>query len=583
MTIAVLCQAGELETAYRQAKAALAERPHSAFSQADMHLVVLTCLKKYASQTDVRTSARWVRQLAALNLPPHPGRDEQLYWEMRKLLAALAKRQDPPLADIAELLRALPTVTVAVRPSLGRSVLLKAVLKFQEQLPAAWWAWWNLDLLRPEDYVKEPFTPPGEAKAIGLPALAETAFGAYAKSLEKQLLAATPDRPETRLAALALLPRLEALATEHPHYGWLPYRRAKLLLALGDTAAALPTLRPIVRQKSNEYWAWQLLAETLKPTDAAAALACYYRAAQCPSEELYLGKVRENLAAMLHGAGHFGLAQEQLRRLAQGKQAEGLAVSYTARLLMGQPWFAEVYAADKPTHSTLLDLAEQTTYGDLPWQPVVLQFIGPETPEKPAMARLLPAGEAARPLSVPLKKYQWLQKLPLGSPLQVRTETAAERPKIVQLAQRSEGQQWDTLPGYVAVINGFTPDKSLVFFTVRPDLGGAFRPAEFQLGNLTIGSVLHLRLQAREKEGETRQYVLAAEHSNAAPDARVCREFSGPLQLHALGFGFADDVYLPPTLISQRGWQAGVTISGQALMQHNKKKNKAEWSAVRID
>lgn len=336
-------------------------------------------------------------------------------------------------------------MAVAPASSLGRSVLLKAALKFQEQLPAAWWAWWNLDLLRSEDYVQEPFIPAGTDKAMRLPALAETAFGAYAKSLEKQLLAAA-DLPETRWAAQALLPRLETLAAEYPHYGWLPYRRAKLLLALGDTAAALPTLRPIIRQKSSEYWAWQLLAETLKPTDTAAALACYYRAAQCSSEEMYLGRVRENLAGMLHGAGHFGLAQVQLQQLAQGKQAEGLLVSYASRQLMEQPWFAAAYPADKVTHAALLDAADAAAYGDLPWQPVVLQEILEMTTEKPARARLLPAGHHARSLTVKLKKYPWLKKLVLGTPLQVRCESVKGFMQVVQLAARPGGQPWDVRP-----------------------------------------------------------------------------------------------------------------------------------------
>ncbi|MGI4871195.1 MAG: hypothetical protein ACRYFX_08460 [Janthinobacterium lividum] len=63
----------------------------------------------------------------------------------------------------------------------------------------------------------------------------------------------------------------------------------------------------------------------------------------------------------------------------------------------------------------------------------------------------------------------------------------------------------------------------------------------------------------------------------------MCRDFSGPLKLHEKGFGFADDVYLPPALIAWHSWQPGATISGRAVMQHNKKKNKGEWNAARID
>lgn len=149
--------------------------------------------------------------------------------------------------------------------------------------------------------MKDLFTPADTGKSIRLPAVAENAYGAYAKSLEKRLALTNGAAAEVRQEAQNLLPRLEELTAQHPDYGWIPYRRAKLLLALGDTAAALPTLRPIIRQKSGEYWAWQLLAETLRPTDAAAALACYYRAAQCPSDEIYLGKLRETLGSVNSG------------------------------------------------------------------------------------------------------------------------------------------------------------------------------------------------------------------------------------------------------------------------------------------
>lgn len=521
-TITALCQAGELADAYQQAKAALAERPGSAFAQADMHFVALTCIKKAVGQADVVGTMRWLQKLAALALPAHAGRDEKLCWEIRKLLATMAKRQYPPYAEIAELLRALPALSLVPVASLGRSLLLQTALKFKEQLPAEWWAWWNFELLRPEDYVKELFTPADTGKPMRLPALAETAYGAYAKSLIKRL---TPIdsmtgafgqaiqaqmQAEIKLEAQALLPRLEELSTSHADYSWLGYYRAKLLVALGDTAA-LPTLLPLVRQKSGEYWAWQLLAETLRPTDSAAALACYYRATQCNSEEMYLGKVRETLASLLHGAGHFGLAQEQLRRLAQAKQADGKQPPYAAKQLMGQPWFAQVYPVDKALPAALLATAETAAYGDLPWQPFVLQEFIAATAEKPARVRLLPGGRNARPLTVRLKKYPWLAKETLGAPLQVRCEPVNGFEQVVQLAARPEGTPWDTRP------------------TPRPE------------------------------------------------PSPITRDFDGLLRVQDAGFGFVNDVFVPARLISQHNWTSGQHLQGIAVSQFDQKKGKDGW------
>ena len=578
-SVTALCQAGKLETAYQQASAALAERPDSQFAQNDMYAVVLACLKKYVGQADAAATARWVRKLAALHLPAQAWRDEQVCWEIRNLLHALSKRQYPPHAEVAGLLRdllALPLVPVA---SVGRSRLLQAALKFKEQLPTEWWTWWNLELLRAEDFEKESFVPTGADKAIRMPALAESAYGAYAKSLLKQL---TTRADATIVAEVeALLPCLEALANEHPDYSWLGYHRAKLLVALGDTAAAMPTLLRIVRQKSTEYWAWQLLGETLRPTDAPAALACYYRAAQCSTDDIYLGRLRETLADMMHGAGYLGEAQQQLQRFTLAKQAEGKPLPNAARYLANQDWFTQTYVLDKAVTSALLANAEAAAYGDLPWQPVVMQYVGEELNGKPAMVKLLPT--AARPLQVPLKRYKWLERLKPGTPLQIKSEEVAGRLKVIQLQKRPEGQPWDVLPAQIAVITGVLPDQSRAFFTVQPGLSGAMSLADFKLQNLHPGDTFQIRLQSREKEGVMRHRVLAAERTTATAAPSVCRDFSGKLRLHEKGFGFADNIFLPAQLITQRGWVEGDEVSGRAVLSHNRLKGKDEWSAAKVN
>ena len=471
-TISALCQAGELEAAYRQAKAAFDEQPADSYAQADMHLAVLTCLKKYVAQADAIATARWVRKLAALNLPANAGRDEQVCWEIRKILATLAKRQYPPYAEVSELLRALTTMPLAPVASVGRSVLFQAALKFKEHLPGKWWDWWNFELFRPEDYVQENFTPPGADKAIRLPALAESAYGAYAKNLEKQLTIFFGDKEAAKAEAIALLPRLEELSGQYPSYGWIGLRRAKLLLALGDPAAALPTLLPLVRQKNREYWAWQLLGEALLLNDLPAALACYYRAVQCPTDEMYLGRLRETLANLLHQAGYLAAAQQQLRLLAKAKQAEGKQPGNAAQVLMRQPWFATEHGSDSPVNTTLLATAEAAAYGDLPWRPVVLQELIAATTEKPARARLLQGGRSARSLTVRVNKYPWLAKTELGTPMQVRCEPVNGFEQVVQLAARPEGALWDTRPA-------LRPQSSL---TTMRDFDGILRVQDAGFG-----------------------------------------------------------------------------------------------------
>ena len=567
-TVYALCQAGDLKPAYEQAWSNFEGHPFSQLAQDELHQVVRACLEKAGRDAAPAAALRWLRKLASLHLPPHPQRDERLGWTLRGLLAAFGKA-NVPAAAVGEVLAAMLPLPLAGVPGKGHSVLLQAALKHRDVLTADWLSWWNGNGLRPEDWQPEEL-PDGRRAAL---TLAEQLYGARTRCL----LAANPPDED---AINDILPQLDQASERLPTAQWLPYYKAKLQLRLhSNPAEVLKLLLPVVRQKSGEFWAWQLLSETLEATDPAAALACLYKASTCGSEEKFLGKVRLKLARLLAdthpGEARWQLNQASATYAAEGWSLKGEALPLAARLAA----YPAVPAED--AHREWRALAEQTTYGDLPWQPVVLQSISEETPERPALARLLPAGNA-RPVGIPLKKYRWLQRLPLGSPLQMRSEEVAGRTRVVQLEKRAEGQLWDTLPGSIAVVTGFLPDKGLAFFAVHPTLSGAFRPADFKLTGLQAGDVLHLRLQAREKDGETKHYALAAERSAAQPDARVCRQFAGSLKLHEAGFGFADNVFLPAALVQQNNWQPGDTISGRAVMQRNKKKGKDEWNVVSI-
>ncbi|MDU0369597.1 DUF7017 domain-containing protein [Hymenobacter endophyticus] len=589
-----LCRAGQLKAAFTQAEIYLTQYPASAVAQTEMHLVMLAYLKKAVAEADAAAASRCLRKLANLALPPHPGRDEQLFWEMRALLAALSKRQPVPGEAISELLTALTTVPVGAQPSKGRSVLLQAALKCKEHLPLTWWAWWNLETLRPEDFEQESFTPNGASKPVNLPAVAETAYGTYAAQLIDRLqMGRQPGAPawlqttgqaiaaQTRVSVDALLPRLEQLAADYPKYSWLDYRRAKLLAALGeDLPTTLAVLLPVVRRKSSEFWAWRLLAETLDATDAATATACYYRATTCGVEEKFVRSLRLQLASRLQEVQP-GEASWQLQKAEETTKAEGWPVRGEMLSLQGKlAQYPPVPAAD--ARRQWLETAEAAVYGDLPWQPVVLQSVRADAPDKPGAVYLLPPSAAGSPraLPVPLRRFKWVAKLPVGTPLQVRSELVNGKPRVLQVQKRPAGQAWDSLPAQVGVVTGSTADQARIFVTVRPGLRLSFAAADFGLMGLTAGDAVQLRLQAREKDGSTLYSVMVAAKTTEQPDAAIHREFAGPLRLHAKGFGFVDSFFLAPHLITRHGWQDGEQVSGRAVLSYNKHKEKEEWQVL---
>ena len=568
-TITALCQAGELKAAYAQAQENFVVHPHSLLAQNELHQVVCACLEKAGRDAAPAAAVRWLQKLASLQLPPHTFRDDRLCWALRSVLAALGTANAAAAGAVESVLRAMLLLTLHQAPSKARSILLQAALKHKQAVTTEWLSWWNLEGLRPEDWQLEEFN--GRRPPM---TLAEQALGAVTRCL-------LSSHPPDAAAISQFLPQFDAAIERLPAAQWLPYYKAKLQLRVhAELAVVLPLLLPIVRQKSTEFWAWHLLAETLEATDSAAALASLYRATTCGSEEKFLGKVRLKLASLLADT-HPGEARWHLEKAHATYAAEGWSLKGEGQRLAVR-LAAHPAAPAEAARREWLALAEQTTYGDLPWQPVVLQRLTEETAERLATAFLLPTGAEARPWRVPLRKYRWLQKLALGSPLQVRGEEVAGHPRVVQLAHRPDGQPWDVVPATVAVLTSLKLDKSLAFFAVRPGLTGSFHPADFNLVDVVAGEALQLRLQTREKAGETWQQVLAAQRTAATPDARVCRDFAGALSLHDAGFGFADNVFVPATLLQPHGWPAGTLVAGRAVLQFNKKKGKDDWAAITI-
>lgn len=592
--ISELCRTGQLRQAYQLASENYLLHPQSVFAQADMHQVMLAYLRQAVASTDSRAAIRCLQKLADLGLPPSMGREEQVFWEVRRLLAELTSRQPVPGSSITELLTALLSWQTEPTPCKGRSVLLQAALKAKEHWPEEWLAWWNLDLLRSEDFTQDTITDKATGKPRKLPATAERAYGAWASQLAEALhksrtgndahqSAISSHVTRWRRTAEALLTRLEAVVAERPEYQWLPYQRAKLLVALGDNlAAALQALLPVVRQKSTEYWAWQLLGEVLRSTDPAATLVCYYKAANCRTEEHFLGKVREALFYLLRDAGHPAEAAHQLRHLITYKDAEGYHVSLVLRQQLTEPWCTAAGPPGKQQHFRWLEQADELLYGDLPWQPAVLFALQEANDNQPAAARLLLAPDAPL-VKVPLKRYAWLRKHQPGQPLQLRMQTdTTGRSRVLQLTARPTGEAWDVVPAQCAVVTYLNPAKQTAGFLVSPQLNGHFAYSQYQLPELYPGASVEVRMRQRTtREGQLRVDVLSVRGTSHSAPATVSRRVTGALRVLEGGFGFLEQIFVPPVLIRLHNWQSGQTVMLQAVWSHDVKKNKSGWVAVR--
>lgn len=102
------------------------------------------------------------------------------------------------------------------------------------------------------------------------------------------------------------------------------------------------------------------------------------------------------------------------------------------------------------------------------------------------------------------------------------------------------------------------------------------------INNPKIGDVLKVRFDG---DGQDNYFkILTAKvELNPAP-MKALKQFSGLLKVNTkFSFGFVDDIFISPDLMKKDNLLEGSTISGQAIMSFNKKKNEWGWKALSIE
>lgn len=301
-----------------------------------------------------------------------PGEGEAMYsdtllWRIVSVLSTLSKNMSgvkvPVVADriFSSVQDLHPT-----RPGEAYSALFKAFhrLRMGWSNYVGFCDWWDFQYFRTEDYMPESYN--GRQQPLSL---AEGGYIAYARTLLD-----AHDSEGIR----AFLPRLEALADAHPEMTYPGYYVGKLLLAIGQRGeAAMATIRPFLVKKHTEFWAWQLMAEALPETDDLA-LACLLRAVHCRTQEHFLTRVRQRLAALYLSRGDYGGAREQVDLVADTCRKEQQNVPRQVEAWLRESWYAEAGKKSTITKVDWMRLTDDFLYADRPTYVAVVVGVNTE-------------------------------------------------------------------------------------------------------------------------------------------------------------------------------------------------------------
>jgi len=232
--------------------------------------------------------------------------------------------------------------------------------------------WWNFDNLRSEDYIKEDYN------GKKMMSIAEQAYIAYAK----KLLEGTPIDPFGQQKVIdkdkiqLFLPKLDYLIEKHPDYQYPPYFKAKLLLALGNDGNVLSAFLPFAKQKRNDFWVWELMAEIFLE-NKEFQFACYCKALSLKTPEDFLIKLRQTFAEILIQKRMFNEAKTEIQKVVSTREKHQWKIPNQIMQWKEMEWYKS--ANSKRDNSGLymshLKQAEEILFQDIPEELIVVEFV----------------------------------------------------------------------------------------------------------------------------------------------------------------------------------------------------------------
>ncbi len=219
---------------------------------------------------------------------------------------------------------------------------------------------WGLENLRLEDY--ESYVS-DEGKLY--PPLAERVIQHASKD------AFTNDAYEE---LIYLLPYISDCIDRYPDNISLKLRKARALVATGQSKEAFPYGLEVVKNKVNDYWAWELLGDIHQSSSIELAISCYCKALLCSKDINFVGKVKIKLAELLSKTGLVSESKLEIEQLVKYRSENNQKIPEAAEILMHSTWYQSTISS-KTNHQLYLEkapYAEELLYSDLPWMNAVL-------------------------------------------------------------------------------------------------------------------------------------------------------------------------------------------------------------------
>lgn len=363
-----LRKSGQLEEALKMAQEDLETNPENIWNKRSISWVYYDYLKKYADLADYENFKSILQKVKELELPEE---EKMLFdnsvWQVGKMIYSLSRNknniEEHKIREIFETIKDFPFS----KPSEGYSFLFKAFHKGYNSLqdPRLYLKfadWWGFDNFRKEDYLKE------EYNGRKIMSIAEKAYIAY----PKKLLLQNPLPVDT---IREFIPKLDVVGRKYPDFQYPFYHKTKLSLALGEKDV-LETFLPFAKEKKNDYWVWELLAEIFRD-DFEKQMACYCKALTLRTQESFLVNLRPKFAEILAEKKMYDEAKTELNKTINLRNEKKWKIPNDIKRIMHLDWFKSAQAKkhNKDLYHKYAPIAEEILFSDITEELIVVDYV----------------------------------------------------------------------------------------------------------------------------------------------------------------------------------------------------------------
>ncbi len=497
----------------------------------------------------------------------------QLHAEVKELVTKARKlhtdRNNHQIGQLANQLRELLREYAKLhppRPDFYFSLILFQTLRFPQELEwlPAFMKWGGLQSFRADDYRAKPglndkvFEPLVETAARKVAKIALESNDVSHQEFAIQLIDQALDQAEIQAS------------------NWLSYRKALLLHSLGQIEEAKELLISFVKDNRNQYWAWHALAKVVGDSDRSLALALCAKACLTCHDLNFGVNVFFDLSRLAAAQGQTQLAKWAATQAFTIRNNNRWQIPQSLRELLNADWYAHGGNLSDPDEvlTSIAADAEQVIWSSCPrYDANYLGIFTTANGKQLAKFGLFDQGNCQE-ISGSARELLKNLNIVLGEPVTVTVDNSGDRLTAVVVKKRDGGQPFDQLERLYGILDNHGEGKAFIY--LNPEQHCTVAYADFpQIQMVLPGTALEV-ICARHRE---RINLYKFGQTTFVENANICIRI-GTLRLHYKGFGFVEDVFVPPNLAEPL--QEGKNFEFICVKKIDRKKNKLSWTAIAL-